>query len=66
MEIADDIDIDFGEDHTAYLLDLRLEGKVVDEAEVVLPRAVLSGPAKKDAKKLIPFLNGGEFGVEES
>ena len=44
MVIADDFD--FGEDHTAYLLDLRLVAKVVDEAEVVPTRAVLRGPSK--------------------
>ena len=59
-------ELDFGEEHTAFLLDLRLDGKVVEEAEVMETRAVLSGPAKKDAKKLVSFLHGGEFGVEES
>ena len=59
-------DIEFGEEHTEFLLDLRLDGKLVEEAEILVTRMVLSGPAKKDVRKLMTFLQGGEFGVEES
>ena len=61
-ELSDDIE--FGEEYTELLVSMRIDGKSVGDDEVEATRAVLSGPAKKDARRLVTFLHEGEFWVE--